>query len=95
MVAPFSKFYRKIWVGFVLTLEMLFLRGFILKPTKRASVHLKNGTRDFQNSPPFERSECFSVTIKENFERFQYLSFETGFPEKENLFQKTGVTFLG
>ena len=34
MVAPSSKFYGKIWVGFcfnVLTLENVFLRGFILK----------------------------------------------------------------
>ena len=37
----------------------LFLRGFILKPTERAYILLKNGTRDFQNSPPFERSAWF------------------------------------
>ena len=39
MVAPFSKFYGKIWVGFVLTLESAFFRGFILKPTERARLH--------------------------------------------------------
>ena len=42
---------------------MLFLRGFILKPTERAEVVLKNSASDFQNSPPFEKSACFYVTI--------------------------------
>ena len=37
---------------------------------KLSSVLLKNGTRNFQNSPPFERSTCFFVTISGNFERF-------------------------
>ena len=32
--------------------KMLFLRAFILEPTE-------NGTKDFQNSLPFERSACF------------------------------------
>ena len=69
MVASFSKFYGNFWVGF-LTRETLFLRGFILKSTERAYILLKNGIRDFQNSPPFERSTCFYVTISENFEHF-------------------------
>ena len=70
---------------------MLFLRGFILQPTERAQVHLKNVTKDFQNSPPFERSACFYVIFSGNFERFQLFNFETDFLENENLFQKTGV----
>ena len=49
---------------------------------------------DFQNSPPFERSACFYVTISENFKRFQYFKFDTDFLQKENLFQKTGVPFF-
>ena len=36
----------------------------------------------------------FYVIICGNFERFQYFNFETDFVENENLFQKTGVTFL-
>ena len=55
---------------FGLVFEVL-LRGFILKPTERAQVLLKNGTRHFQNSPPFERSACFYVTITGNFKHFQ------------------------
>ena len=34
-------------------------RNFVLKPTERAQLLLKNGTRDFQNSPPFQISACF------------------------------------
>ena len=49
-------------------MKTLFLRGFILKPTERAEVLLKHGTRDFQNSPPFERSACFNVTVRGSFE---------------------------
>ena len=80
---------------FVLTLEnAFFLRGFIYKPTEQAKVLLKKGTSDFQKSHPFKTSACFYVTITGNFERFQYFNFETDFLEKENLFQKTGVTFF-
>ena len=64
------------------------------KRTERAQVLLKNGTRDFQNSPPFERSACFYVIITENFKRFQYFDFETDFLESEKLFQKTGILFF-
>ena len=73
---------------------MLFLRGFILKPRERAKVLLKNGTRDFQNSPPFEGSACFYVTLGGNSKRFQYCNFKTNFLEKENVYQETGVAFF-
>ena len=49
---------------------------------------------DFQNSPPFERSAYFYVTISESFKSFQYFNFETNFLANENLFQKTGVQFF-
>ena len=86
-----ASFMAKFELVFVLTMENDFFRGFILKPTERAQVLLKNGTRDFQNSPPFERSACFYVTISESFKRFQYFNFETDFLENENLFQETGT----
>ena len=81
-------------LAFVLTFENAFLRGFILKSTERAQVLLKIGSRDFQNSPPFERLACFYKKISGNSERFQHLKFEIDFPEKENLFQETGVQFF-
>ena len=79
---------------FVLTLEKAFFVGFILNPTERAEALLKNGTRYFQNSPPFERSACFYETTNGNFERFQYFNFEANFLENKSLFQKTGVPFF-
>ena len=90
-----ASFTAKFGLVFVLTIwKTLFLRGFVFKPTERALVFLKNGTRDFQNSPPFERSACFHVTISENFEYFQYFNFETDFLENENFFPKTGAPFF-
>ena len=70
------------------------LKGFVLKPRKRAWILLKSGARNFQNSPPFERLACFYVTATGNFECFHYFIFETNFLKNENLFQKTGVPFL-
>ena len=73
---------------------MLFPKVFILWPIERGLVFLKNGNRDFQNSPLFDRSTCFYVKISESFKLFQYFDFETNFLENENLFQKNGVLFF-
>ena len=51
-------------------LKMLFLRAFILKPTERAEIVLKNGTKNFKNSPPFEWSACYHVKISKSFKLF-------------------------
>ena len=48
--------------------------GFVLETTETALVLLKNGIRDFQNSPPFERLTSFYVTITRNFESLQYFN---------------------
>ena len=93
MVAPFSKFYGKIWAGFCLNTEKRFFLE-VSRSIKRTYVLLKNGTREFQNSPPFERSAYFYVIISGNFERFQYFNFEADFLENQNLFQKSGVPFF-
>ena len=45
-------------------------KGLILKPIEKTQILLKIGTRDFQNSPPFERSTCFHVIITDSDERF-------------------------
>ena len=81
MVAPFSKFYDKTWVSYC------------LKHWKTPFL-LKNDTRDFQNSLPFDRSECFYVTASENFEHFQYFNFEIHFLENENFLRKLKGRFL-
>ena len=72
---------------------MLFLRGFILGLIQRTYALLKNGSRDFQNNPGFERSACSYGTINETFERLQCLSFETKFLKNENLFHENRGPF--
>ena len=91
---PSASFTANCGFVFVLTLENAFFGGFILKPTERVSVLLKSGSRDFQNSPPFERSAYFYVKISGKFKCFQYFNFETDFLENENLFQETGGLFF-
>ena len=86
-----ASFAAKLELVFVL---ILFLSGSILKPTERAKVLLKMGTRDFQNSPPFERLACFYVTIIENFERFQCFNFETNFLENGNFIKNLENRFI-
>ena len=49
---------------FVVTLENAFSLRFYFKA--RTLIFPKKGTRDFKNSPPFERSACFYVTINDN-----------------------------
>ena len=73
---------------------MLFLRDFILKPTKKAYDLLKNSTRDyFQNGDSFERLTCLwdnhhilnvsnTLTLKKKIHKIK------------NQFQKAGVMFF-
>ena len=88
MVTSFSKFYGKIGLVFVLALENTFSQRFHFKANRKSIGSLKNDTRDFQNSPPFDRLACFYVTIGRNFERFQYFNFETDFFGKGKPFFK-------
>ena len=88
MVARFSKFYGKFELVFVLTLENAFSQRLHFKANRKSIGSLKSVTRDFLNSPPFERSACFYVTISGNFEIFQYLNFETNFFGKRKPFSK-------
>ena len=85
-------------VTFTANLELVFVltveNAFSFKANRKSIGSSKKGTRDFQNSPPFERSVCFYVTISESFKSFQYFNFETNFLENESLFQKTGVPFF-
>ena len=89
-----ASFTAKFRLVFVLTLENAFTKRFHFHANKKTQVLLKNSTRDFQNSPPLERSACFYVTINENFEHFQCFNFETDFLENQNFSQKTGVPFF-
>ena len=55
MVASASNFYSETWVGFSLKIR----KSSQFKANRKSVVSSKNGTRDFQNSLPFERSACF------------------------------------
>ena len=85
-----ASFTGKFRLVFVLTLE----NRNILKPTEKTEVILQNSAIDFENTPLFESSACFYVTICENFERFQYFNFGTEFRKNEIFFQKSGVLFF-
>ena len=74
--------------------KALFLRGLILKPTEGAQILLENSTKDFQISPPFERSACFYMTINRNSERFQYFNFEADFWNTKIFSKKLENRFL-
>ena len=87
-------FTEKLELVFVLTFENAFSQSFHFKANRKSIGSSKNRTRDFQNSPPFERSTLFFVTIPGHFDCFQYFDFETNFLENVNLFQKTGVPFF-
>ena len=80
-----ARFTAKFRLVFVLAQENPFSWRFHFKANRKCIGSPKNGTRDFQNSPPLERSASFYVTISENFERFQYFNFKTDFLENENL----------
>ena len=73
---------------FFLTQENAFSWNFHLKSNRKSIGSCKNSIRDFQNSPPFERSACLYVTVTGNFENFRYFNFETDFLKKWKTFSK-------
>ena len=81
MVASFQQVLLQV---FVVTLE----NACHFKAKKKSIGSSKNGTRNFQSSPLFERS------ASRNFERFLYYNIEKHFLENENLYQKTGEPFF-
>ena len=84
MIVPFKKFYGKISVCFFLNIGKYILRGFILKPTEIAYDLLKDGTRDFQNSFPFERLPCFYETTRRSLNVFNTLTLKHIFGETKS-----------
>ena len=49
---------------------------------------------DFQNSPPYERSACFYLTISESFKRSNTLTLIQTFWKAKTLFKKLEYLFL-
>ena len=93
MVAPFSKFYGKSWVGFCLNTWKL-LRGLILKPTERALVLLKNGTGDCQIALHFRDRHVFIWQSVEILNVFNTLTLKQIFWKTKTFFKKLGYRFL-
>ena len=89
-----ASFTAKFGLVFALTLKNAFSQRFHFKANRKNIGSSKNCIRDFQNSPPFQRSTCFYETINGNFERFQYFNFETEFLKNEKLFKKLEYHFL-
>ena len=93
MNAPFSKLnYGKICVGFCLNTGNAFSERNHFKANRKNRFFYKIGSRNFQNSPSFERSACFYVTMSGNSEHFRYFNFEIDFLENENFFEKNWRT---
>ena len=49
---------------------------------------------DFQNSPPYERSACFYLTISESFKRSNTLTLIQTFWKAKTFFKKLEYRFL-
>ena len=88
---PSANFTAKFGLVFVLTLEDAFSQTFHFKATKSVQVLLKNGTTDFQNCLPFERSTCFYVEIREILNVFH--AFKQVFWKTKTFFKKLQYRF--
>ena len=88
MDAPVSKFYVKIRVGFCRTLESTFCKKFHFKSSRKCAKRM------VKNMVQVIFKICFCVTIRENFECFQYFDFETDFLETKTFFKKLEYRFL-
>ena len=89
-----ASFTAKFELVFVLTLENAFSQRIHFEANRKSTGFLRNGTRNFLNSPPFERSACFSATICENLERFQYFNLKQIFQKTKTFFRKLEYPFL-
>ena len=89
MVVPFSKFYGKIYVGFVLKTK--FLQGFHFKVNRNI---IGSSKKQYSKQPSFGDIVMFYVTISENFERFQYFNFEPDFLENKSFSKNWSIVVL-
>ena len=87
-------FTAKLKLVFVLTFENTFSGSFHFKANRKSISSSKRGTRDFQNSPPFERLTCFYVTMIESSNVFNTLTLKQIFWKMKIFFKKLGYHFL-
>ena len=96
MVAPSSKFYGKIWVGFRLNNGKRFFLEFHFKANRKSIGSSKKVLEIFLLRIAL-RLRDWHVFMWQSLKiekRFQYFKFETDFLENENHFQKTAVPFF-
>ena len=93
MIPPFNKFSGNICVGKLW--KTIFFRGSNLKPIERPEVLLKNGTRDFQNSPPFKDIYMLLCGNQWKFWTISILFLWNRFSRKRKPSAKNGVLFFG
>ena len=80
-----------------LTQENVFSQRFYFKPTKRTYVLLRNGTRDFQNSPPLWKTGMLLCDGHWKFRTSSVLwlkQTEMNFLKRENFFKKLENRFF-
>ena len=87
-------FTAKLQLVFVLTFENAFSQSFRFKTNRKSIDSSKSSTRDFQNSPLFERLPCFFVRISESFNVFNILTLKQVFWETKTFFKKLEYRFL-
>ena len=86
-----ASFTAKSELVFVLTLENVFYKRFYFKANRKSIGFLKNGARNFQNSPPFERSASFQW----KFWTFSTFQLKNKFSGKQSSFSlKLDFRFL-
>ena len=82
-------------VGFCLNKEKHYLSQrfhFIVNRTGIGFSKKQYSTKDFQNSPSFERLVYFYVTTTGNFKPFEYCNFKTNFLKKRKSFSTNWST---
>ena len=91
-----ASFTAKFGLVFLLALENAFSWTFHFKANRKSIDSSEKQTRDFQNSPPFERSPCFYVTIGGNIAQKMKFSIFSLFSMEMNVYTlniKTTVTW--
>ena len=86
-------FTAKLDFVFALTFENSYSQSFHFKDNRENIGLVRNGIRDFKNSPPFERLTYFYVIINESFKCFQHFDLGTNLLENKNPLKSWSIIF--
>ena len=90
----FQQGFGKVWVDSCLNTGKHFFLDVYLKANSESIVSSKNGTRDFQNSPPFERQHVFVWQSRKILNVFNTLTLTQIFWKTKTFFKKLEYHFL-